>query len=150
MNKKGLEVWISWILLVGLTVALGVVMYSWYISTTESTIESLQYVYDRSECNNVAILLEACSQAQHLNINITNKLYTNVDEVIFRIHYTELDFDSVNRSARIKPGQKEDFRIPIDSGKTVSEVEALPVISSGNFRIICSSRLARVDSIATC
>ncbi|MBW3017303.1 hypothetical protein KY316_02935 [Candidatus Woesearchaeota archaeon] len=150
MNKKGLEVWISWILLVGLTVALGVVMYSWYISTTESTIESLQYVYDRSECNNVAILLEACSQAQHLNINITNKLYTNVDEVIFRIHYTELDFDSVNRSARIRPGQKEDFRIPIDSGKTVSEVEALPVIASENFRIICSSRLARIDSISTC
>lgn len=148
MNKKGIEIWISWILMIGLTVALSVVLYSWYISTTESAVKTMQYVYDRSECTNVAIMIEACNESQHLNINITNKLYTAVDEIIFRVHYTDLSVSTQNISTSIKPGQKEDFRIP--ANKTVTEVEALPVISTADFRIICSSRSARYDNINSC
>jgi len=150
MNKKGLETWISWILLVGMTVAIGVVMYSWYISTTESTVKTIQYVYDRTECNSVAINMDACSQAQHLNINITNKLYIAVDEIIFRIHYTDLSVDSVNSTTRIKPGQKEDFRIGFNSSKSIQEVEAVPVIAADDFRVVCSSRLSRLNNIVLC
>jgi hypothetical protein len=152
MDKKGLETWISWVLMLGLAVAIGVVMYSWYISTTQSTIKTIQYVYDRTECNSVAVSVTACSQAQHLNINITNKLYIAVDEMMFRIHYSDMSVEAFNSTARIKPGQKEDFVFGFDSSKAIAEVEAIPVIAAGSSWVICSSRAARVQGsdISSC
>jgi len=150
MNKKAVSIWISWILIIALSIALGAFMYAWITRTTETATESFKYVYDRSECQNIGIMIEACNQSQTLYINVSNKLLLNVDGLIFRVHYSDYSTDSTNITVKINPGEKKDYLVDYNNTKTLTDLEVIPVIQTENFRIICRSRLARLDSINSC
>jgi len=150
MNKKAISIWISFILLVALTIAVSVFMYGWITRAIETATESFKYVYDRSECDNVAIMIESCSQAQTLYTNVTNKLLLAVDGLLFRVHYSDLSSNTTNVSVKLNPYEQEDFTIEYDSSKTLAALEVIPVIQTEDFRIICRSRLARLESINSC
>jgi len=150
MNKKAVSVWISWILILALAITISAFMYSWITSTTETATESFRYVYDRSECDNVAVMIESCNQTQTLNTNVTNKLMLAVDGLIFRIHYSDYESDTKNVTVKLNPGEKEDYLLPFDNSKTVAALEVIPIIQTEDYRIICRSRIARIDDINSC
>jgi len=150
MNKKAISLWISWILILALAITLSAFMYVWITSTTETATESFKYIYDRSECDNVALMIEACKQAQTLYINVSNKLLLAVDGLIFRIHYSDYSSTTTNISVKLSPGEKKDYTVAYDSAKTLTALEVIPVIQTEDFRIICRSRLARLDTINSC
>jgi hypothetical protein len=150
MNKKAVSIWISWILIIAFTVAISTFMYSWIVGTTEQATESFKYVYDSAECDNVAVYIEACRQAQDLYINITNKMLLGVDGLIFRVHYSDFSSNTTELNVKLSPGEQKDYFIGYDNTKNITSLEAVPVIQTGNFRIICSARLARLDSVGLC
>jgi hypothetical protein len=150
MNRKAIDIWVSWILLMALTITLGAFMYSWITQTAETTTESFQLVYDRTECENIAISIEACNQTQTLYINVSNKQLLTVDGLIFRVHYSDSTINTTDVRVKLEPGQKKDYTVGFNSTKTLAGLEAVPFIQTGDLRIVCSSRLARLDSINSC
>jgi hypothetical protein len=150
MNKKAVEIWISWILLVALAVATSVFMYSWFTGTTETAVESIQLVYDSSECQSVSVSAEACSQAQTLYINVTNKLLLNVDGLMFRIHYSDLSSELTNMTVRISPGEKKDYTAKLNVSKTFESIDVVPIIQTGKFSVVCTAKRTSIDTVSSC
>jgi FlaG/FlaF family flagellin (archaellin) len=150
MNKKAISIWISWILMVALMISVGAFMYSWITKTTETATESFKYVYDRTECNNIAVLIEACNQSQTLYINVSNKMLLAVDGLVFRVHYFGYDSNTSNQTVKINPGEKKDYSVEIDDSKTLTGLEVIPIVQTEDFRIICRSRMASIANISSC
>lgn len=150
MNKKAVSIWISWILVIAFTIAISTFMYAWIVGTTETATEQFKYIYDRAECDNIAIQIDACKQAQDLYINVTNKLLLSVDGLIFRVHYSDFSSNITNMSVSLNPGEKKDYLVEYDNSKNITDLEVIPITQTDDFRIVCTSRLARLDSINSC
>ncbi len=149
-SKKGMEAWLSWVLLVGFAVSLSVLVYYWVGSyTTKTTTETRNRYIDSSECEYISIKIEdACQNTQTLNINITNNNELVVNGLVFRL-YTIFDEPDVKETnTTIRPEKKEEIEL-IKQG-TIKKVEIIPIGYDGTRKIVCNKRSVSKTDIAFC
>lgn len=82
MKKRGVSPLISWILLVGMTVSIGSMVYFW--ATNFARNVNIDNTDNSIYCDNVALkLVSSCRDGSRLNINVTNSGSYNITTMTF-------------------------------------------------------------------
>ena len=128
ITKKGVSVVISWVLLVGLSVALAVMVTTWSKQHAQDTTDFIiKDVEGDLKCSDVAmkafIITPPCT-----NINVSNAGYHTIQKVSLRHQFGTEEVDT-----ELVPQQGSKV-LNID---IPSKVEIIPVVSSGKDFIGC-------------
>jgi len=152
MNKRGADAWISYVLLVGFTVALAAFMYSWMTGfSSDKSIEIKERVYNVELCDSLSVSVTACNvSSQALNINVTNRGDIRINQLIFRQYSINgTDYFFTEKNITIKPGNTESFsNFPNNITNVI--VDVIPATIKDKFLIVCTERKAMASNIASC
>ena len=149
-GKKGVSVWISWVLLTAFVVFIGTFVLQWSKSHTTKTVEDLT---EKGEiltlCQETSISVAGyCQKPQTLNINVTNNNNRKVDGLKVRA------FDIYNapqggeKNVSIAP--QKTLSIEVVKQGVLKHAEVMPIIVVGKKRAVCQSRKITVESIDFC
>ena len=150
VNKKGIAAWISWVLMMGFAVALGLFFFAWVRGfATDSTADLVDKSNRITICESASVRADRyCQDTQTLNINITNTNNLRTDALIFRFFdiYDESELRNVN--ATILPGETENL-IVVKQG-IVKQMEIIPMLYKDEKRIVCESKKVTITVIPIC
>ena len=151
-NKKGVELWVSWVLLVASAVVASVFMFTWMTDYATETNEEITRTFENAQqCDSVSIEIRACQEITRnvVNVNATNRGLLTIDKIIFRLYDAHDDVSTRQINKTIRPNVKKSF--PVVRQDAVVNIEAVPVLydDAGN-EIICTKRLSQLDTVGTC
>lgn len=149
-SKRGIAVWLSWTLIIGLAVILGTLFYTWATSFTSDTLSDVSGREDViTLCSQVGIsVTSVCQETQTLNINVSNSGTIRVDELLFSMFdiYGIPQRWQVNLS--IDPAEETDV-VAVKQG-ILAQADIIPVLHNDEVRIICESKAVIRDSVDFC
>ncbi len=150
VGKRGVSVWVSYVMLTALVVSLGVIVLNWSRSTTQQTVDDIVERGDAlTACASAGIdVLNLCQNTQSLNMNVTNSNEVRLEGLwasMFDI-YNMPQTSSVNITIQPQKTREVDL---LKQG-IVKRVEFSPVVSRGGKRIKCLSRKVSFDSVPVC
>ena len=149
IGKKAMEIWISWLLIIALTVSLGAVVYSWVRSYSTSTSEDIELRNQEASCDSVAIVLtNACQTTTRLYVDVENKKDLKIQGILFSFIdiYGNSDNREINRTLNV--GQT--LRFDIIKQGTIKKIEAVPIIKVGSAIVYCTSSQTSLEDIRYC
>ena len=148
-NKKGVSLYISWILLMLLIISLSAIMYNWYNSRAKKSADILKEQSTEDICNKVGILIEElCQNTQTLNINISNRKDIKINQLIFGLIDIYKDPETKKVNVTIYPGDTEQIEL-IKQG-TLYQVDVIPVVVVDGITNICTNSKVFKNNIAQC
>jgi len=113
IRKKAASEWISYVLLIGFTVALAAFVYAWMTGyTTKSVTDVKERVYNSDLCDSLGVSAIAClnsSSSQNLYINVTNRGDLRITKLLFRFFQSEMPVSDIEIDTIIKPQQTKSF-----------------------------------------
>ena len=136
-NKKGIEVWISWVLLIGFAAAIGVLMQDFLAEFTEENVELMQRIAINTEdCNLVALSIDsACTSIQgattYLNMSISNRLNIRIDGINIRSFSSSRVINQTietltNDTITLNPGQSR--KVEVQTVPGTDSVQIIPFL----------------------
>ncbi|MBS3133396.1 hypothetical protein J4470_04740 [Candidatus Woesearchaeota archaeon] len=149
-SKKGVSVWVSYVMLTAVVVSIGFFVMSW---TRETTEETVQDIVERGNalttCSSSGVdINNLCQNTQTLNMDVTNSNDIKVEGLWLRM------FDIYNRpqtsSRNVTIAPQATKAVSIIKQGIIKDAEIMPIVKSGDKRIICESRKARFEGIAVC
>jgi hypothetical protein len=130
MNNKGVSIVIGWVLLVGLSVALGMMVTTWIKQQAEDTTTFIiEDISGDTRCADVS--LKAYIQATPCVINVSNSGYHTIFKVSARHQYGTQEFQ-----VDLPPQQGSKS---LNIGVSL-EVDIIPVIQVDNKLLGCADR----------
>ena len=149
-NKKGVDAWISFVLITLLAVTLGAGFLVWSKGFTASSAADIE---KRSEyvtlCESVSLQIRGlCQNTQTLNMNLSNNNNVKVTEIVLRLYDIYNQPQQRNMNITIRPS--ETARVTAIKQGIVKQLELIPVTQSGKNRVICQSQRVEVTSIPLC
>lgn len=150
LYKKGVSVWISWVLAMMLAVMLGTIYFGWMKDYTIDTVDDMQERGDYiTVCEGSAIWIKnICQNTQTLNMNITNSKDLKIDEVMVRIINAYNEPQTNTRNITLTPGETKN--IEVLKQEITKQIEVIPVVYKNKKRIVCSSRKVTLNNIGFC
>jgi hypothetical protein len=150
MSKKGISVWISWVILVAFTVMVGSFVLQWSRNNASVTVEDIK---EKGEiltmCQETGVSVSGyCQKAQTLNINVTNNNNRKVDALIVRASDIYNMPQSAQKNVSLSP--EESKGVSIVKQGMLKEAELMPIIIIGKKRVICQSRKVLLQNIGFC
>ena len=149
-GRKGVSVWISWVLLVALSVMIGTLVLQWSKSHTVKTVEDIT---EKGEiltlCQETGIAVNSyCQNTQTLNINVTNNNNRKVDSLMVRAFDIYSNPDGGARNISLEP-EKTKAVVVVKQG-VLKRAEVMPVIMVGKKTVVCQSRKVTLETIEFC
>lgn len=153
LNKKGVESYVAWVLLISFAVIISVFMYTWITSHVENQLTFVEESDDKEVCSDVGITITgACQNAQTLNMNLSNIKMQGISELKFRFFDIYDNIDSRNLNISIRAG--ESLTLDVIKQGTLKEVQIIPVTrqnTNQNIKIIsCTKSMATLNNIKIC
>ncbi|MBI4438402.1 hypothetical protein HY640_00555 [Candidatus Woesearchaeota archaeon] len=149
LGRRAVAPWVSYVLLVGLSVVLGVIVLNWSRGFASSQGSDLK---DRAEasaaCENLGVRLDKiCQNTQTLNMNVTNNNNRRLDglSVLMVDIYDAPQLRDVN--VIVKPEEKAFVRV-VKQG-IVKRVEVTPSAGASK-RVMCPGRKVVTETIPIC
>lgn len=150
LNKRGIAAWISWVMIMGFAVALGLFFFAWVRGfATDATSDIVDKGNQITLCESTSVRADKyCQDTQTLNINVTNSNNLRTDELMFRFFdiYDESELRTVNIT--IVPSETKNLRI-VKQG-IVKQMEIVPVLYNDKKRIVCESQKVTITVIPIC
>jgi hypothetical protein len=149
-GKRGVALWLSWVLMVAFLVALSVFMFRWTSNYTQYHVNTLEQISDTSECDTVGISVDSvCQNTQVLNINLTNRNNLKIDQVVINIYDIYMEtVQTKTKNITLSPGKSESIQM-IKQG-TTRQVEITPVFFTDTNVVHCNQKTALSDQISFC
>ncbi|MBI2550036.1 hypothetical protein HYV83_02545 [Candidatus Woesearchaeota archaeon] len=149
-SKKGISVWISWVLLTAFVVFIGTFVLQWSKSHTTEVVEDLT---EKGEiltlCQETGIsIVSYCQKPQTLNINVTNNNNRKVDGLKVRAFDIYNNPQGGEKNVSIVP--QKTMSIEVVKQGVLKRAEVMPIIVVGKKRAVCQSRKVTVESIDFC
>ena len=151
--SKAQSQYISWILIVGLIVAISYFLYSWSIQQAEIASSNIESSADPLICSAIGISVDGiCQNYNSLEINVTNVNELKLEGFI--IHtiglYPETDnyLDSDTVFYEIEPQDSE--RLLILKSGTIGQVELVPFTTKNKKYIYCDEQAIIKENIVQC
>ena len=134
MMKRGASEIIGWVLLVGLSVMLAIMVIAWSKQLTQKTTESIINDVERdSRCADVA--LKAFVEVQPCQtVNISNPGYFKIAKISARHRFGTKEFD-----VDLMP-QRDSKVLNINAADGIEKVELIPVVNINKKFIGCVDR----------
>ncbi len=150
LGKRGMSVWVSYVLLTALVVSLGAIVLNWSKGTTQQTVDDIVERGDAlTTCASAGIdVLNLCQNTQSLNMNVTNTNDVKLEGLwasMFDI-YNMPQSSSVNIT--IQPQKTKEVDL-LKQG-IIKKVEFSPIVSKGGKKIKCLSRKVSFESVPVC
>jgi len=147
VNKRGVSIYISWVLLMAFVVILSTVMFSFMRGYAETSAEQIkERALSTLECDVAAVTIDyACQNTQNLYINVTNRGDIRIKEMLFRSYdlYYEPQVDEIDVSLLIgKYNSKEINLVKRGAVKKIRKIEVVPILLSEGIRIICENKVS--------
>ncbi|MBN1386501.1 hypothetical protein JW968_06020 [Candidatus Woesearchaeota archaeon] len=145
MNKRGIEIWLSWILLMAMIIGLSALMMTWMKNYSREALTGAQKrVFDSDRCEQISISMDhaICKNSSSIETQITNRNNLRIDQIIFRKYYNESPPDITEINETIKPSLTKSVHFE-KANDTIITLEAIPVYidrTAGEV-IICRNRL---------
>ena len=149
-NKKGVAEWISWVLLVALTVLIGSIVINWTRSHTTKTVTDITEKGDiLTRCQETGIAVTAfCQNTQTLNINISNNNNRKVDAL--RVSAFDIYNHPLGGDKNITLDPEKTKSVSVVKQGILKRAEVMPVIKVGSKAVVCTSRKITLEPIAFC
>lgn len=156
-ERKGIETIVAWVLLLGFSVTLGVMVMMWATKTTEKMTEkTLSYMEGSLQCGDVQIYAvfsqptgpPGTTQCGYMNI--TNRGYITIDEIAVRgiNKGNKATFSTKLTSAPWAPLQPKTEARGTTSGWGIpnnnAEVDLIPVVYIDSKKYGCTEKLVRL------
>src|SRR3989344_89577 len=133
MRKRGVSEIVSWVLLVGLTITIGMVVSQWLREHAEITTDKLA---DQTQadliCNDVAINAYFTDPSTCASVTLVNKGYHTIHEINARSKYGTNPY-----TIDLKPGDPPTTQ-PLNTGNT--SVDIIPVVVVKGATIGCPTQ----------
>jgi len=148
MEKKGQNQYISWILILGMMVALSFFLYNWSLSQAERTAEELEARTDPLVCAELGVNVKgSCQEFNRLVLNVTNTNNLVINGFLIKTVglYPEDDDYLIDDSLdyEIYPGETE--RVVILKRNTLNQVKIVPVTLKGKKKIYCEDKSVTLE-----
>ena len=155
IGKKGVSVWLSWVLLFTFAVAISAVGFRFIIPIVEkSTIDLKKVVFNTDECRQIAISVEGACQdnsAQVLNITIRNRNYIRIDKLTFQVFGAgNQPLFTNHTTSKHGPQREKVYSIPTNTSGTITFATITPRIFREDLEIVCQDRGSSVTTIPSC
>ena len=149
-NKKGIEVWLSWVLLVAFSVFIGTLVLQWSRSHTTRTVEDLTQKGEiLTICQETGVAVNSyCQKTQTLNINVTNNNNRKVDALLVRGFDIYGNPQNGERNISLQPDNSKSIQI-VKQG-VLKKAEVMPIIMVGKKRVVCISRKITLEPVDFC
>jgi len=167
-SKRGVEIWVSWVLLTAMVLILSIFMYNFMVRYTQThASETVEIVTNNQNCEAVAFrIISVCKEDSvdftGLQFELENTKDLNIDALLLRFY--DESFDLMNSSeynltddkVTFKAGQKKylKYNLTSDEFEDVFLVQLLPEISSVSENpddiIICDARKVEYKNITSC
>jgi hypothetical protein len=149
-NKRGISVWISYVMLTALVVVLGFMVLVWSRSTTQETVDDIVARGDAlTACQSSGVdVRNLCQDTQTLNMDVTNTNDVKVVGLWARMYDIYDEPQASSRNLTIGPQETKPIRV-IKQG-IISQVEVMPVVKKGNTLIRCQSRTVTFEPVPVC
>lgn len=149
-GKKGIEVWLSWVLLVAFSVLIGSLVLQFSRSHTTQTVNDLT---EKGEiltlCQQTGVAVNSyCQKTQTLNINVTNNNNRKVDALLVSGFDIYGKPQSGERNISLQPEKSRSVSI-VKQG-VLKKAEVMPVIIVGKKRVVCQSRKITLEPVDFC
>ncbi|MBI2580277.1 hypothetical protein HYV85_00535 [Candidatus Woesearchaeota archaeon] len=149
-DKHAISVWISWVLLVALSVMIGSMVLQWSKGQATKTVEDIT---EKGEiltlCQETGVAINSyCQNTQTLNINVTNNNNRKVDSLLVRGFDIYGNPDGGSRNISLEP-EKTKAVVIVKQG-VLKRAEVMPVIISGKKSVVCQSRKVALEDIGFC
>lgn len=149
-NKRGVSVWVSYVMLTAMVVSIGFLVLNWSRSFTEDTVEDIVERGDAlTTCQASGVdIKNLCQNTQTLNMDVTNTNDIKIEGLQFRMFDIYNRPQTSSRNVTINP-QKTKFVNVIKQG-IIKDVDIFPIVRKGGKRILCTSRTVEFDNIPVC
>jgi len=130
--KKGVSPLIAWILIIGLTVSLALIVGTFLKESAEKTKESLiDYVEGGTTCDKITINAEPleCNKAsRNVKLGIHNRGFLAINQIQVRIFYADntLGNEIVSFNNNLLPDNIIETNVPIEN-KVIIKLQAVPI-----------------------
>ncbi|MAG16136.1 hypothetical protein CMO88_03680 [Candidatus Woesearchaeota archaeon] len=150
-NKRGVSVWISYVMLTALVVSIGFFVLKWSRDTTEDTVQDIVERGDAlTLCGATNIdIKDLCQNTQTLNMDVTNTNDIKVEGLWVRMFDIYDRPQTSSRNTTILPQKtKNDLKI-IKQG-IIKDAVIMPLIYKDGKKVICESRKTTFENIVIC
>ena len=149
-NKRGVAVWISWVLVVAFAALIGSLVFKWMIGyVKEQTVQIEERVYDDSLCEELSLVVkDLCQEDQKLNFELLNNGFLTIDRLIFKMFDVENNPFVVEQTIELSPGRTETIEV-IKQGHT-NNLEIVPVTIDNNREVVCQQSTASFSEVEVC
>lgn len=149
-SKKGVDIWVSWVLLLAFVVALSAFMFTWFNEQNDKLAGDLRVMSDTAECDSVGLHVEdICQNAQVLYINISNKNSIRIDQLVFSVFDVYLE-SPVLRTVNLTLRPSEVEALQVLKQATTQQLEITPVIFTESDKVFCYRKAVTLTGIEFC
>ena len=132
-SKKGMSEIIAWILLLGFSISLAVIIFNWTRTHTEELTEStVSFVEGKLECQEIAINVATNDDCS--TITITNKGKLTIDQLAIRTFRQDYE-NTLMETTKLAPKQSKQLNI-LSSNK----IEVIPIVKIKEKLIGCNDK----------
>ena len=149
-GRKGISVWISWVLLVAFSVLIGSIVLNFTRSHTTATVDDIT---EKGEiltlCQETGVAVNSfCQKTQTLNMNVTNNNNRKVEALMVRGFDIYGNPHGGERNASLEPEKTKSISV-VKQG-VLKRAEVMPMIIVGKKRVVCQSRKITLEPIDFC
>lgn len=150
LKKRGVALWLSWVLMVAFLVAISVFMFKWTTNYTQYHATQLEELSDTSECDSVGISIDSvCQNSQFLIVNVSNRNNIRIDQLVINIYDVYLDnIQTKEKNLTLYPSKSDSFQL-IKQG-TTRQIEITPVFFTERNKVHCNQKTTTTTSILFC
>ena len=149
-GKKGIQAWISWVLIVGFSIAIGALVMRFMTGFATGTVEEMiERDNQQKLCDSASISVRGiCQNTQVLNINVSNNGNLRIDELLFRMYdiYTVPQVTYKNQTINTE----KTLAVGVVKQGVIKQVEVMPVVQEGRKRYICQNKKVTKSDVAFC
>jgi hypothetical protein len=148
VNKKSESQYISWILLLGMTIVLSYFLYNWSLKQAEQTTQQLEKTSDPLVCEELGFSLNGiCQDSRVLKLNITNTNNIEITGFIIKATglYPEDDNYLYSKTIRYKLSPGDSEIIKVMKKMTVSQIEITPYATKNKKDIYCEAQSVKKE-----
>ena len=149
-NKRGVAVWISWVLVVAFAALIGSLVFKWMIGyVKEQTVQIEERVYDDSLCEELSLAVKnLCQETQKLNFELLNNGFLTIDRLIFKMFDLDNNPFVIEQAIELSPGRTEAIEV-IKQGHT-NNLEIIPITVDNSREVVCQQSTATFTEVEVC
>lgn len=154
LKKRGLE-FLSWVLLIALSVALGTFTFIWMKDFSGGAIDqAVKVVYNTEECYSISVKMDSiCQDLAVIKLNLTNNNKRDINRLVFRLYDIYGNPETRELNITIKPDEQAELKV-IKQG-TIEKFEVVPVtfkneLEAKKTEIHCRTSIAQKEKIEFC